>query len=48
MRHYQGWKPALVTGVYGLVFGLVAALRRSIIPSAIAHAAVDIIAGLRL
>lgn len=45
---YQGWKPALVTAVYGLIFGLVAAGRRSIIPGAIAHAAVDIIGGLRI
>ena len=43
---YQGWKPALVTAAYGLVFGLVAAWRRSIIPGAIAHAVVDILAGL--
>jgi len=45
---YQGWKPALVTAIYGLVFGLVAAWRRSIVPGAIAHAAVDILGGLRL
>lgn len=45
---YQGWKPALVTAIYGLMFGLVAAWRRSIIPGAMAHAAVDIIGGLRL
>jgi uncharacterized protein len=45
---YQGWKPALVTAIYGLVFGLLAAWRRSIIPGAIAHAALDIIGGLRL
>jgi len=45
---YQGWKPALVTGIYGLIFGLVAAWRRSIIPGALAHALVDIIGGLRL
>ena len=45
---YQGWKPALVTAAYGLVFGLVAAWRRSIIPGAIAHAIVDIMGGLRL
>ena len=44
---YQGWKPALVTASYGLVFGLVAAWRRSIIPGAIAHAVVDIMGGLR-
>jgi membrane protease YdiL (CAAX protease family) len=44
---YQGWKPALVTAIYGLIFGLVAAWRRSIIPGAIAHAVVDILGGLR-
>jgi membrane protease YdiL (CAAX protease family) len=43
---YQGWKPALVTAIYGLVFGLVAAWRRSIIPGAIAHAAIDVMGGL--
>jgi membrane protease YdiL (CAAX protease family) len=45
---YQGWKPALVTAIYGLVFGLIAAWRRSIIPGALAHAIADIIGGLRL
>jgi membrane protease YdiL (CAAX protease family) len=45
---YQGWKPALVTSIYALVFGLLAAWRRSIIPGAIAHAAVDVLGGLRL
>jgi membrane protease YdiL (CAAX protease family) len=45
---YQGWRPALVTAIYGLVFGLVAAWRRSIIPGAIAHAIVDILGGFRL
>jgi membrane protease YdiL (CAAX protease family) len=43
---YQGWKPALVTTIYGLVFGLVAAWRRSIIPGAIAHAIIDVVGGL--
>jgi len=43
---YQGWKPALVTAIYGLVFGLVAAWRRSIIPGALAHAVIDIMGGL--
>jgi membrane protease YdiL (CAAX protease family) len=43
---YQGWKPALVTAIYGLVFGLLAAWRRSIIPGAIAHAIIDVIGGL--
>jgi membrane protease YdiL (CAAX protease family) len=45
---YQGWKPALVTAIYGLVFGLVAAWRRSIVPGAIAHAIVDILGGLKV
>ena len=45
---YQGWKPALVTAIYGLIFGLVAAWRRSIIPGAMAHALVDIFGGLRM
>lgn len=45
---YQGWKPALVTTIYGFIFGLVAAWRRSIIPGALAHALVDIIGGLRI
>jgi membrane protease YdiL (CAAX protease family) len=45
---YQGWKPALITAIYGLIFGLVAAWRRSIIPGAIAHAIVDIMSGLKL
>jgi membrane protease YdiL (CAAX protease family) len=44
---YQGWKPALVTAIYGLFFGLVAAWRRSIIPGAFAHAISDIIGGLK-
>jgi membrane protease YdiL (CAAX protease family) len=45
---YQGWKPALVTALYGLVFGLVAAWRRSVIPGAIAHAVIDVMGGFRL
>jgi uncharacterized protein len=45
---YQGWRPALVTAIYGLVFGLVAVWRRSIIPGAIAHAAIDVLGGFRL
>ena len=43
---YQGWRPALVTTVYGLGFGLLAAWRRSIIPGAIAHSVIDVIGGL--
>ena len=45
---YQGWKPALVTAIYGLIFGVVAAWRRSLIPGALAHAIVDIMGGLRI
>ncbi|HZE58430.1 MAG TPA: type II CAAX endopeptidase family protein [Chthoniobacterales bacterium] len=45
---YQGWRPAIVTAIYGLVFGLVAAWRRSIIPGALAHTIVDVIGGLKL
>lgn len=43
---YQGWKPAVVTAFYGLVFGLLAAWRRSVVPGVIAHSLVDVIAGL--
>jgi len=45
---YQGWKPALVTAIYGFVFGLVAAWRRSIIPGALAHTIVDLLGGLKI
>lgn len=45
---YQGWKPAVITAIYGLLFGLVAAWRRSIIPGALAHAMVDVMGGLKL
>lgn len=43
---YQGWKPALVTAIYGMVFGLVAAWRRSVVPGMIAHSVFDVIGGL--
>jgi CAAX protease family protein len=47
MAHaYQGWRAALITAFYGLVFGLLAAWRKSIIPGAIAHSFIDIIGGL--
>jgi uncharacterized protein len=45
---YQGWKPAVVTAIYAVIFGLVAAWRRSIIPGAIAHAVIDVLGGLKL
>ena len=43
---YQGWRPALITAIYGLAFGLVAAWRKSIIPGTIAHSLIDVIAGI--
>lgn len=43
---YQGWRPTLVTAIYGLGFGLLAAWRRSIVPGAIAHALIDMLGGL--
>ncbi|PZR73714.1 MAG: hypothetical protein DLM73_10170 [Chthoniobacterales bacterium] len=43
---YQGWRPALITAIYGLAFGLLAAWRKSIVPGAIAHTCVDVIGGL--
>lgn len=43
---YQGWRPAVITVVYGLAFGLLAAWRKSIVPGAIAHSLVDVIAGI--
>src|SRR5436305_54136 len=42
---YQGAKSALIAGVYGLILGLVAAWRRSLLPGAIAHAWVDMVGG---
>lgn len=43
---YQGGRPAAVTAIYGLAFGLLAAWRKSILPGAIAHSIIDIIGGL--
>lgn len=43
---YQGWRPAVITGIYGLAFGLLAAWRKSLLPGAIAHALIDVIGGL--
>ena len=45
---YQGWKPALVTMIYGLVFGALFAWRRSIVPGAMAHVVVDVLGGFRI
>lgn len=43
---YQGWRPAVVTGIYGLAFSLLAAWRKSIVPGVIAHTLIDILGGL--
>ena len=43
---YQGWRSAAVTAIFGLVFGLLAAWRRSIIPGAIAHSLIDVMGAL--
>lgn len=43
---YQGALPILKITLFGLLFGIVALLRRSLVPGMIAHAAVDMIGGL--
>jgi uncharacterized protein len=43
---YQGWRPALLTGVYGLAFGALAAARKSLRPGILAHALVDVVGGI--
>lgn len=43
---YQGVRSALVIAVYGLMFGVLARISRSLLPSMMAHAAQDVIAGL--
>ncbi len=43
---YQGWRSVLITFVYGLAFGILAACRKSIIPGAIAHTTIDLVGGL--
>lgn len=43
---YQGWWPAALTALYGLAFGALAVWRRSILPGAIAHSAIDMVGGL--
>jgi membrane protease YdiL (CAAX protease family) len=44
---YQGVKAVINITILGLLFGLVAQWRRSIVPGAIAHALTDIVGGLR-
>lgn len=43
---YQGWRPALLTCAYGLAFGALAAVRKSLRPGILAHALVDIVGGI--
>lgn len=43
---YQGWRPALLTGAYGLAFGALAAARKSLRPGILAHALVDVVGGI--
>ena len=43
---YQGWRPALVAGVYGLAFGALAAARKSLRPGILAHTLVDVVGGI--
>jgi uncharacterized protein len=43
---YQGVKPAITITIYGVLFGLLAHYRRSLVPGMLAHAATDVIGGL--
>ena len=43
---YQGWRPALVAGGYGLAFGALAAARKSLRPGILAHTLVDVVGGI--
>jgi uncharacterized protein len=43
---YQGWKGAATIAVYGALFGILAAWRRSLRPGMIQHAAQDTFSGL--
>lgn len=43
---YQGWKPTIVIGVYGLLFGILAQRRASMRPGMMTHALHDTISGL--
>ena len=46
LHAYQGWRPALLTGAYGLAFGALAAARKSLRPGILAHALVDVVGGI--
>jgi membrane protease YdiL (CAAX protease family) len=43
---YQGWRPAIIIAVYGLLFGILAEMRKSLRPGMITHAWHDGFAGL--
>jgi membrane protease YdiL (CAAX protease family) len=43
---YQGWRSTLVITFYGLLFGILAEVRGSLIPGMAAHAWTDIVGGL--
>jgi membrane protease YdiL (CAAX protease family) len=43
---YQGWRPALLAGAYGLAFGALAAARKSLRPGILAHTLVDVVGGI--
>jgi membrane protease YdiL (CAAX protease family) len=43
---YQGWQSMTVICVYGVVFGVAALLRRSVLPGILAHTVTDIVGGL--
>lgn len=45
---YQGGVSILKIAIFGLIFGIVALVRRSLVPGMAAHAAVDVIGGLAL
>jgi membrane protease YdiL (CAAX protease family) len=46
MHVYQGGKQAISIGIFGLLFGILAAVRRSVKPGMMAHAAQDSFAGI--
>jgi membrane protease YdiL (CAAX protease family) len=43
---YQGWKQVVIISVLGLLFGLLAHWRKSLVPGMAAHAWADIYSGL--
>ena len=45
---YQGWVQIVKISLLGLLFGLAALLRRSLVPGMAAHAAADVIGGLAI